>query len=64
MIKTINRRCAKTIHKKYRRYSCDIWGRLAIKKKDDFITKLVYNSALINLRKRLRRYTRKARNTI
>jgi len=62
--KTLNRRCAKTIHKKYRRYSCDIWGRLAIKKRDNFITKLVYTSALFGLRKRLRRYTRKTRSAI
>jgi len=60
----LNRRCTKNLHKKYRRYSCDIWGRLAIKKKNDFITKFVYQAALNELRKRLRRYTQKARKTI
>jgi ribosomal protein S4 len=60
----LNRRCAKTIHKKYRRYGCDIWGRLAIKKKNDFITKLVYKNAQRSLRKRLRSYTRKQKATI
>lgn len=37
-----NRRCRKLVNKKYRRYG-DIWGRLALKKRDNFITNLVYN---------------------
>jgi ribosomal protein S4 len=32
----------KLIHRKYRRYG-DIWGRLALKKRHNFITNLVYN---------------------
>ena len=38
---TCNKKSKKTIHKKYRRLG-DIWGRLAIKKRDNFITNLVY----------------------
>lgn len=56
----MNRRCTKTIHKKYRRYG-DIWGRLAIKNRDNFITKLVHHYALSNLRQRLRNYTRRSK---
>jgi ribosomal protein S4 len=37
-----NRRCRKLVNKKYRRYG-DIWGRLALKKRDNFITSLTYN---------------------
>jgi ribosomal protein S4 len=44
--KNINRRVGKTLHKKYRRYQSDIWGRLAAKKKCNFITALVYQAAL------------------
>jgi ribosomal protein S4 len=36
-----NKRCRKLVNKKYRRYG-DIWGRLALKKRDNFITNLVY----------------------
>jgi ribosomal protein S4 len=60
----MNRRCTKTPHKKYRRYGCDIWGRLAIKKRDNFITKLVYNNALSDLRKRLKNHTKTSRKRI
>lgn len=38
---TKNRRSRKLVHKQYRRYG-DIWGRLALKKRDNFITTLVY----------------------
>jgi len=49
-----NRRCRKTIHKTLRRYVSDIWGRLAIKKRDNFITTFIYNSCNAILRKKLR----------
>jgi len=38
----INKRCKKLKNKIYRRYG-DIWGRLALKKRDNFITSLVHN---------------------
>lgn len=52
-----NRRCTKFYHKKYRRYASDIWGRLAIKKRDNFITKLVSSYAQSTLRRRLKSFT-------
>jgi len=58
-----NRRCLKTIHKKYRTYRSDIWGRLAVKQKYNFMTKLICSFAQIGLRKRSRKLlpqTRKA----
>jgi ribosomal protein S4 len=58
---TTNRRCAKTYHKKYRLYGCDIWGRLAIKKRDNFITNLVYQSALQKVREHVKHFIRKSR---
>jgi len=59
-----NRRNRKLVHKQYRRYG-DIWGRLAIKKRDDFITNLVYNheNQTINHKKRKlpRKYKKRVR---
>lgn len=48
-----NRRARKLKNKIYRRYG-DIWGRLALKKRDNFITNLVYNfeSQTISYKKR------------
>jgi len=37
-----NKRCKKLKNKIYRRYG-DVWGRLALKKRDNFITSLVHN---------------------
>lgn len=35
-----NRRCRKTLHKKYRRYRNDIWGKLALKRRDNLLLNL------------------------
>ena len=51
---TNNKKCRKTIHKKYRRLG-DIWGRLALKKRDNFITNLVYEFSSQSLYKRVKR---------
>lgn len=48
-----NKKCRKTINKKYRRLG-DIWGRLAIKRRDNFITNLVYEFANNALYRRLK----------
>ncbi len=40
----VNRRIAKTLHKKYRLYKRDIWGRIAGKRKYNFITRTIYNA--------------------
>jgi ribosomal protein S4 len=49
-----NRRCRKTIYKKYRRYRCDLWSKIASKRKNNFITNKLYSFAYGDLRRRLR----------
>lgn len=60
----LNKRCRKTIHKKYRRYRNDIWGNLALKQKNNFITRLIYDFTNMALRARLRRVTKKQKRKI
>jgi len=60
----INKRCKNTLHKKYRRYRSDIWGKLALKQKNNFITNLIYDFSQMALRRRLRKVTFKARRRI
>lgn len=60
----LNKRCRKTIHKKYRRYRNDIWGILALKQKKNFITRLIYDFTNMALRARLRRVTKKQKRKI
>lgn len=59
-----NRRSRNTIHKKYRRYRSDIWGRLGVKQRNNFITKLIYDFSVMALVKRLYRVTRKSKKDI
>jgi len=59
-----NRRCSKTIHKKYRTYKNDIWARLAVKQRDNFITNLICSYAQIGLRKRSRKLLPKSRKAV
>lgn len=59
-----NRRCRRTVHKTMRRYVSDIWGRLAIKKRDNFITSFIYNSSFFKLRRTLRRQKKVFRKKI
>lgn len=60
----INKRCKNTLHKKYRRYRSDIWGKLALKQRNNFITNLIYDFAQMALRRRLRKVTFKARRRV
>lgn len=48
-----NKKCRKTINKKYRRLG-DIWGRLALKRRDNFITNLIYEYSNQSLYRKLK----------
>ena len=58
-----NRRCKKLINKKYRKYG-DIWGRLAIKKRHNFITTLVYKYERSTFHQRLKAASKKKKRRI
>ena len=56
-----NRKCRKTVHKKYRFFRSDIWSIIARKRKDNFITNLLSSFAKISLRNRLKRFQKNHR---
>lgn len=58
-IKNEKSRCRKTIHKKYRRFKVDIWCKLGLKRRNNFITSLVYDYSMNAFVTRVRRYTKK-----
>jgi len=60
----INRRCLNLKNKKYRRFNADIWSRLAIKRRYNFITRLIADSARISMSIKLRRLSKKTRRRI
>lgn len=56
-----NRRCRNLTHKKYRHFRCDLWGRLALKRRNNFITNLICDFNVLALKRRLRHASPKMR---
>ena len=60
---TKNKRSRKLVHKQYRRYG-DIWGRLALKKRDNFITTLVYRLESQSFNRKKRKMPHKMKRSV
>jgi ribosomal protein S4 len=64
MATIINRRCRNLKNKKYRKFNADIWSRLAIKRRYNFITRLISDAARVSVSRQLRRVSKKTRRRV
>jgi ribosomal protein S4 len=60
----INRRCLNLKNKNYRRFNADIWSRLAIKRRNNFITRIISDSARISVSIKLRGVSKQAKRKV